>query len=137
MKNSRNLLECLYKFVNTLDDKELEKLCSGEYSIALDKGPGKKHKDVKKAKDVKKVKIEKKVSVDVSKFEDLHKEVLSCKSRGEAKKVLEEASFRKNDLLAMGEFLKVKIPKSYNKGKIIGMLVEVIVGNKIDDESIC
>ena len=137
MKNSRNLLECLYKFVNTLDDKELEKLCSGEYAITLDKGPGKKSRDVKKTKDVKKAKVEKKVSVDISKFEDLHKEVLSCKSRDEAKKVLEEAGFKKNDLLAMGEFLKVKIPKSYNKGKIIGMLVEVIVGNKIDDESIC
>ena len=137
MKNSRILLECLYKFVNTLDDKDLGKLCNGEYAITLDKGPGKKHKDVKKAKEVKKAKVEKKVTVDISKFEDLHKEVLSCKSRDEAKKVLEEAGFKKNDLLAMGEFLKVKIPKSYNKGKIIGMLVEVIVGNKIDDESIC
>ena len=137
MKNSRNLLECLYKFVNTLDDKDLGKLCNGEYAITLDKGPGKKHKDVKKTREVKKPKVEKKVSVDISKFEDLHKEVLSCKSRDEAKKVLEEAGFKKNDLLAMGEFLKVKIPKSYNKGKIIGMLVEVIVGNKIDDESIC
>ena len=137
MKNSRILLECLYKFVNTLDDKELEKLCSGEYAITLDKGPDQKHKDVKKTREVKKPKVEKKVSVDNSKFEDLHKEVLSCKSRDEAKKVLEEAGFKKNDLLAMGEFLKVKIPKSYNKGKIIGMLVEVMVGNKIDDESIC
>ena len=137
MKNSRILLECLYKFVNTLDDKDLGKLCNGEYAITLDKGPGKKHKDVKKTREVKKPKVEKKVSVDNSKFEDLHKEVLSCKSRDEAKKVLEEVGFKKNDLLAMGEFLKVKIPKSYNKGKIIGMLVEVMVGNKIDDESIC
>ena len=137
MKNSRILLECLYKFVNTLDDKDLGKLCNGEYAITLGKGPGKKHKDVKKTREVKKPKVEKKVSVDNSKFEDLHKEVLSCKSRDEAKNVLEEAGFKKNDLLAMGEFLKVKIPKSYNKGKIIGMLVEVMVGNKIDDESIC
>ena len=137
MKNSRILLECLYKFVNTLDDKDLGKLCNGEYAITLDKDSVKKHKDVKKAREVKKPRVEKKVSVDISKFEDLHKEVLSCKSRDEAKKVLEETGFRKSDLLAMGEFLKVKIPKSYNKGKIIGMLVEVMVGNKIDDESIC
>ena len=68
MKNSRILLECLYKFVNTLDDKDLGKLCNGEYAITLDKGPGKKHKDVKKTREVKKPKVEKKVSVDISKF---------------------------------------------------------------------
>lgn len=138
MKNSRKLLECLHKFVQKLDDNDLEKLCNGEYSIKLDKGTDKKTKATKKVKSVnKKAKIENKVSVDLSKFEDMYKTVICCKSREEAKKVLEEGGFTNNELIAFGEFLKVKIPKSYNKTKIISRLVEVIVGNKIDDQSIC
>lgn len=132
MKNSRKLFEYLYEFVNTLGDNDLKKVCSGEYRITLDKETSKNPKHTKKIKSVQK----KSISIDVNKIEDLHKKILCCKSRAEAKKVFDESKFKKDELLSMGEYLKIKIPKSYNKPKIIDILVETLVGGKIDDECI-
>lgn len=43
---------------------------------------------------------------------------------------------KNSELIAMGNLKKINIPKSYAKAKIISRLVESIVGNNIDDDSI-
>ena len=95
MKNSRMLIEYLYQFINTLDDKDLKKICSGEYKIILDKGSIENNKDRIKTKTSKK----KSVTMDIRIVENLHKRVLSCKSRIEAKNVFEEYNLKKYELL--------------------------------------
>ena len=113
MSNTKNLFEIIYKFISKMNEQTLEKIINGEYKltyIKLDK--------LKESND-------NNVKVNV-----VYEKIRTAKTREDAKSILID------NLLILGKYLDIKIPKSNTKAKIIDKLVEIYVGGKIDKESI-
>ena len=119
MSNTKNLFEIIYKFISKMNEQTLEKIINGEYKltyIKLDK--------LKESND-------NNVKVNV-----VYEKIRTAKTREDAKSILIDAKLTKDNLLILGKYLDIKIPKSNTKAKIIDKLVEIYVGGKIDKESI-
>ena len=119
MSNTKNLFEIIYKFISKMNEQTLEKIINGEYKltyIKLDK--------LKESND-------NNVKVNV-----VYEKIRTAKTREDAKSILIDSKLTKDNLLILGKYLDIKIPKSNTKAKIIDKLVEMYVGGKIDKESI-
>ena len=119
MSNTKNLFEIIYKFISKMNEQTLEKIINGEYKltyIKLDK--------LKESND-------NNVKVNV-----VYEKIRTAKTREDAKSILIDSKLTKDNLLILGKYLDIKIPKSNTKAKIIDKLVEIYVGGKIDKESI-
>ena len=119
MSNTKNLFEIIYKFISQMNEQTLEKIINGEYKltyIKLDK--------LKESND-------NNVKVNV-----VYEKIRTAKTREDAKSILIDSKLTKDNLLILGKYLDIKIPKSNTKAKIIDKLVEIYVGDKIDKESI-
>lgn len=119
MSNTKNLFEIIYKFISKMNEQTLEKIINGEYKltyIKLDK--------LKESND-------NNVKVNV-----VYEKIRTSKTREDAKSILIDSKLTKDNLLILGKYLDIKIPKSNTKAKIIDKLVEIYVGGKIDKESI-
>ena len=66
----------------------------------------------------------------------MNEKIRTAETREEAKPILIDSKLTNENLLILGKYLDVKIPKSNAKAKIIDRLVEIYVGGKIDKESI-
>ena len=120
MEDSKKLIEIIYKFISKAKNDDLNKLISGEYKLAFT------NVEVKK----------KEILKDNGEIETLYKEIKKSNSREEAKDILVKSKFTKAKLLQLSEFLEVKIPKSYNKDKIIERIVDIVIGWNLERESI-
>ena len=120
MEDSKRLIEIIYKFISKAKNEDLNKLISGEYKLAFT------NVEVKK----------KEILKDNGEIETLYKEIKKSNSREEAKDILVKSKFTKAKLLQLSEFLEVKIPKSYNKDKIIERIVDIVIGWNLERESI-
>ena len=120
MEESKKLIEIIYKFISKAKNEDLNKLISGEYKLAFT------NVDVKK----------KEILKDNGEIETLYNEIKKSSSREEAKDILVKSKFTKAKLLQLSEFLEVKIPKSYNKDKIIERIVDIVIGWNLERESI-
>ena len=119
MSNTKNLFEIIYKFISKMNEQTLEKIINGEYKltyIKLDK--------LKESND-------NNVKVNV-----VYEKIRTAKTREDAKSILIDSKLTKDNLLILGKYLDIKIPKSNTKAKIIDKLVEIYEGGKIDKESI-
>lgn len=119
MSNTKNLFEIIYKFISKMNEQTLEKIINGEYKltyIKLDK--------LKESND-------NNVKVNV-----VYEKIRTAKTREDAKSILIDSKLTKDNLMILGKYLDIKIPKSNTKAKIIDKLVEIYVGGKIDKESI-
>ena len=120
MEDSKKLIEIIYKFISKAKNDDLNKLISGEYKLAFT------NVEVKK----------KEILKDNGEIEAIYKKIKKSNSREEAKDILVKSKLTKVKLLQLSEFLEVKIPKSYNKDKIIERIVDIVVGWNLDRESI-
>ena len=119
MSNTKNLFEIIYKFISKMNEQTLEKIINGEYKltyIKLDK--------LKESND-------NNVKVNV-----VYEKIRTAKTREDAKSILIDSKLTKDNLLILGKYLDIKIPKSNTNAKIIDKLVEIYVRGKIDKESI-
>ena len=120
MEDSKKLIEIIYKFISKAKNDDLNKLISGEYKLAFT------NVEVKK----------KEILKDNGEIEAIYKKIKKSNSREEAKDILVKSKLTKVKLLQLSEFLEVKIPKSYNKDKIIERIVDIVIGWNLERESI-
>ncbi|SCH47763.1 MULTISPECIES: hypothetical protein [unclassified Romboutsia] len=120
MEDSKKLIEIIYKFISKAKNDDLNKLISGEYKLAFT------NVEVKK----------KEILKDNGEIEAIYKKIKKSNSREEAKDILVKSKLTKVKLLQLSEFLEVKIPKSYNKDKIIERIVDIVIGWNLERETI-
>lgn len=110
------------EFINSLNDKEFEKLLSGEYEFSL-----------KQTKTT--VKKETKASIAKDNvYEEYVKAIYSSNTRNEAKEFIESLELTKDKLLTLAKYLSVQVNKKSKKDDIVDRIVEVIVGGKLRRE---
>lgn len=119
MSNTKNLFEIIYKFISKMNEQTLEKIINGEYKLTY----------------IKLYKLKESNDNNV-KVNVVYEKIRTAKTREDAKSILIDSKLTKDNLLILGKYLDIKIPKSNTKAKIIDKLVEIYVGGKIDKESI-
>lgn len=133
MKNTKKFMDIMHIFISNIKDEDLEKLINGEVELTL------KEIDIKKdkSKKIEKSKLKnKEVDLKSDKIQDIYNKIRECSNREEAKGILVDCRFTKAKLLEFGDILKVNLPKSATKDKIIEKIVDIAVGWSLDRSSI-
>lgn len=112
------------KFIGTLNDKQLDELISKEYKFDI------KSKKKYGAQD-------NVLSTDEEKkFINIANIINKGTDREKVRKYIEDLKFTKEKLIILGGQLGIKIPKSTKKDKIISIIVEDTIGNRLKVEGL-
>ena len=127
------------KFIETLKEDELDKLINGEMIFdikgKIDEDTSIKIKDTS-TKTNKKIKKAVKLEEQTCDWTSIEKSINNCKSREEASSFISSLGSKKDMIIALGNHLGVKIPKSATKPKAIESIVENIVGKRLKVEGL-
>lgn len=107
------------KFIGTLDDEELTKLINKEYKFEIKS----KIKTSINTKNISKS--------EENKIIDIANIIKKSEDRDQAIKYIKNLKLTNPKLIFLGEKLGIKSPKSAKKDKIISIIVEDTVGNRL------